>query len=254
MKQKNSKKLNKIFPTKPGYNAWKDNPVYEAGETLIYPEEDEPINKVKENEVEVGSMRYDVNSDEAFEAYKKMVLIDYVEDDFEMAHDAASLYCLKYEFTEEDQEALSTVLDALFSIDGIEATNEYDENIISDMLDARIQFFGTDDSRFTQSISFAEVIIYWCRKIEFNFGYSLSQWAWEIINNLELLRDETDGAKLQETIAKVMTNEFYASSGFGLFGLKSSEPGFTQVGMNGRMNDQFNTYMQRLSEYENDGY
>lgn len=208
--------------------------------------EEEKTSNQETEQVEVEDMRYDKNSVEALEAYKNLLLVDYQEDDIEIAEEAADTFQLKYPLEEKDVNVLQQVLDRLFDFEISGAVNEFDANVLQDMLDRRIQFFGTDKSIYTQSVSFAEVIIYWCGKIDFDYNYSLAQWAWLLINNLGLLRPGTETEEIHRIIDDVMTNNFFLDGQFGLFGLTNDEKGYGRTGHKGRMFDQFNSFIDRL--------
>ena len=236
------------------HNAWEENKVYEADDELKFPDDENAeyyrsVEKLQKEGIEVDGMRYEPNSPAALQAYKNMVLVDYDEDDMEMAKEAVNSYELKYDM--EDPKEVVAILDNLFSFNHIKATNEYDQNVIDEMTSRRKDFFG-ENSKYVNDITFAEVIIYFVEKLQFDFGYSNAQWAYEIICNLGLLREDLDRNGVMSIINSVMHNDFYGPDGFGIFGIKNTEQGYSVSGEKGRMWDQYNSYSQRLLDMEED--
>lgn len=236
----------------PQENLIKHN-IFEDTETVAFDvPKDGSKQTVKEKIVEgKRNMRYDVNSKEALEAYKGMLLSDFDEEP-EFIMETSIQYDLGIEkaVAENANETVIDYLRGLFNITLPSASNEYDENIIEQMLSQRRQFFG-NDSVNSQEISGAELILYWIERLNEDIGMSNIAWAWYLMDNLGVYEAET-AEEMASQLEKAMTHEVWKTleNGTELFGIFGLIPGEQQYGIGmdrGRFNSQYQSLLERLS-------
>ncbi len=97
--------------------------------------------------------------------------------------------------------------------------NEGDEMLLSQLIDYRVQFFGFN-SKWTKSISMADVITHYARHTNFNYGESPGYWIGYFLEFNEL--DVTIPThKIDQTIKELNSHTYYNEerASFGLFGI-----------------------------------
>ena len=200
---------------------------------------------------EKENMRYEVNSKEALEAYKAMLLSDFDEEpEFIMETSIQYDLGIEKETAENPYELVVDYLRGLFSIKLPEALNEYDENIIEQMLGQRQQFFGKD-SLNAQGVTAAELVLYWIDRLNKDIGMSNIAWAWYIMDNLGVYEARTSKEMLSQ-FEKAMTHELWHTLAngvrtFGIFGLIPEEDQYGVGSDRGLFNNQYQSFLERLS-------
>lgn len=174
-------------PDRPHPNEIKKKP------TLVI--DDRPYNITRSRE----KMNYDPNSDRAWTQYKMMMVSDY--DECPDMHD--------------------TLL-ALFEFD-IYVLNSRDITIRDKILEDRIRFFGKD-SKYTDSVSTAELLIFYASQINDDFGMEITDAMDMIMCNLDLLRDDIGQEDYSELTSDLCGHSFWNDDGqFGMFGLGTKD-------------------------------
>ena len=196
------------------------------------------------------AMRYDINSNEAMDAFINLAVSDWEDETQEFINETTALYHLDDENRSLKKESIIEALRSLFQFTLPGSVNEYDENIIVDMLEQRRQFF-TGASEFSNHISYAELIIYWVNKVNFDMGGSYLAFADYFMAELGIWSAQDEEA-LASNFEKVMTHELWNDDKFGMFGLTSSEVAYGRSGENGRFMNQYNSFIQRLVNFEDD--
>lgn len=197
-----------------------------------------------------AAMQHDINSEEALEAYKNMMLIEYRDVNFEQAEMQADVFRLQNQLTPLNFNQCISALDQLFGFVGYSPSNEWDQNAFEWALSTREEFF-TPDSKYAQpeEISFAEILIYWVNQVQEDYEYEHLQWAYEFMNNINIFDPENTVESISNIISAVLDNDYYTAYGtFGLFGLNENDDTYG-AGPANHMFNQMQTYESKLSEY-----
>lgn len=160
-----------------------------------YKAEPEPILLEDEGD---GKLRYDPNSDEALIQYMRMELADWAPND-------------------EMYQILSVLFDIPF-----EPMNDGDRHLFSKLVDYRSEFFGPA-SRWSQRISFTDLILHFARLADFNLGKTVRHWAEEFIafNNIDTSMSLDD---IQHMFKEMTEHTYYNEEidTYGIFGLDTA--------------------------------
>lgn len=170
------------------------------------------------------TLRYDPNSVEAKHQYIRMELADWHHDD----------------------DVYRTLLQ-LFEFAFV-PTSDGDETLRTQIIEYKVQFFGFN-SRWNREVSFADVILHYARKAEFNCGEGIAYWAEYFLSFNEFYWDNT--SKQNDTLILRHNSHTYFNEErqtFGLFGL--SREGMDQAIRTANMNlDRSVTYEIEFNEF-----
>lgn len=141
-----------------------------------------------------SELRYEPNSEEALLQYKNMVISDYDED-----------------------PEMWGILDKLFDY-AYSPRNEEDANIVRNITEERIGFFGPD-SRWNDYVTFTELLVYYANKLTWDFNTPIVGGMKVILDSIEL--DMTSGdIQIDKTISDLTKHDFVSKDErYGLFGL-----------------------------------
>ena len=140
-------------------------------------------------------LRYEPNSREARNQYIKMELAEWapLEDSYQ-------------------------ILKNLFDVPFI-PNNDGDYDLKTRLVDYRAQFFGVT-SRWTQDISYADIILYYARQTEFNCGDSVKYWG-DYFLSFNAFDINTPSRVVDDIVAHLNNHVYFNEERqtFGLFGL-----------------------------------
>lgn len=147
----------------------------------------------------VDTLRYDANSEEAFEQYKAMMLSDY-----ELDPDVHEVVGRMFAYT-------------------IGCVNRRDMIIRERILEDRTRFFGKD-SRFITDITIAEVFIFYADKLNDDIGMDIIE-AMRILLDATDITIDSDNEQIEAAASDLSSHCFWNYDGtrYGLFGLLEEE-------------------------------
>ena len=236
------------------HNAFEDNVVLPTDNKPVSFDEvkEKMLEKSKEKENESNGeqdMNYEPNSHDAWNAYVNNKIID-LEEDQTFVKDTIERYNLPY--------PMNPALDTLYYLRGlfhfnVHASFPFDENIIATILEDRRQFFGLDSIYSnTTEVSFAEVIIYWANFISDDVHGAKTAWIHQWMSALYLYDSNLTAYALQERIQSVMDNTYISENGKGMFELSEDEVISQGTPRERRMLDDYNMYVARVINDDND--
>lgn len=140
-------------------------------------------------------LRHEPNSIEALQQYMKMELAEWVPM----------------------EETYQTLL-KLFNFPFV-PKNDGDHMLMTKIIDYRVQFFGFQ-SRWVKEVSFAEIILYFVKSLDYNCGGGVRQWVEHILNYNDLHHLATSG-KIDEVLERLNSHTYFneRTGTYGLFGL-----------------------------------
>ena len=140
-------------------------------------------------------LRHEPNSMEALQQYMKMELAEWVPM----------------------EETYQTLL-KLFNFPFV-PQNDGDHLLMTKIIDYRVQFFGFN-SRWVKEVSFAEIILYFAKSIDYNVGGGVRQWVGHILNYNDLDHLATSG-KIDGVLERLNSHTYFNehTGTYGLFGL-----------------------------------
>lgn len=209
---------------------------------------EEPEEKDGDVLYEVEKMNFDKDDIRAWEAFKENLLLD-IDGNEEDALATFERFGLPRVQTNVGD--IGIIMGSLFNFD-ITSSNDYDHNIIEDMMSNRIAFFGPN-SKYTldpDTITFGEVLLYWANLLANDTDSPYIGWLCYMIAGLNLYSGDITPVDVTKLTQLVMEHNYDGPLGFGIFGLDDSEyhPAFR--GINGRMIDEYNVFITRISDNE----
>lgn len=165
-------------------------------DTVQEPDQEDTENgytRLKDKEVE--ELRYPPNSAEANTQYKEMLLSDF-----------------------KPTSSARITLWHLFNQKFV-PTNHSDGDLVNKMIDARIEFFGTESIYIlVEEVSVAELILYYANMLDYDLDGGVDLWASNILSNTYL--DRHPGFEEErEIISKICNHAYVGENGYGIFGL-----------------------------------
>lgn len=147
-----------------------------------------------------GKLRYDPNSDEAYEQFKRMELAEWAP-----------------------HEELYRTLDFMYGL-YFEPTVDGDVILHNKLSDHRAEFFGPA-SKWVERVSFSDIVLHYARLLDFNLGDGVRYWTRYILetNNLNIYeRDEDD---IEHMVALMDLHTFLIKTPFkfGIFALREEQ-------------------------------
>ena len=141
----------------------------------------------------LSEMRYDANSEEALHQYKAMKMADIQISEW------------------------GDVLYRFFDIH-YEPSCPMDDNIRTNIVSDREEFFGLESIHTIGMATIAEVILYFAELMSLDFGESVDHYAEELVNNIGISSTAPDQEYI-EAGYRIATHDLHTKNGYGIFGL-----------------------------------
>ena len=141
----------------------------------------------------LSEMRYDANSEEALHQYKAMKMADIQRSEW------------------------GDVLYRFFDIH-YEPSCPMDDNIRTNIVSDREEFFGLESIHTIGKATIAEVILYFAELMSLDFGESVDHFAEELVNNIGISSTAPDQEYI-EAGYRIATHDLHTKNGYGIFGL-----------------------------------
>ena len=141
----------------------------------------------------LSEMRYDANSEEALHQYKAMKMADIQRSEW------------------------GDVLYRFFDIH-YEPSCPMDDNIRTNIVSDREEFFGLESIHTVGKSTIAEVILYFAELMSLDFGESVDHFAEELVNNIGISSTAPDQEYI-EAGYRIATHDLHTKNGYGIFGL-----------------------------------
>lgn len=146
----------------------------------------------------VDTLRYDANSEEAYEQYAAMIMSDY----------------------EIDPDVHET-LKKLFNYT-IGTYNRRDAIVRENIIEDRTRFFGKD-SKFILDMTMAELLIFYADKLSDDIGMDIVEAMHIILDAIELTPDRPNDV-FEATVSDLTAHSYWNSDNrFGVFGIQEEE-------------------------------
>lgn len=236
------------------HNAFEENVILPTDNKAVSFDEvkERILEKSKEQKNESNGeehMNYEPSSREAWNAYVNSKIVD-LEEDQTFVKETIDRYNLPY--------PMEPALDTLYYLRGlfhfnVHASFEFDNNIIATILDDRRQFFGMNSTYVnTNEVSFAEVLIYWANFVSEDVSGAKTAYIHQWLSALYLYDTNMTSDKVQERVQSVMDNTYITQYGKGMFELSEDEVISQGVPRERRMLDDYNMYVARIINSDND--
>ena len=141
----------------------------------------------------LSEMRYDANSEEALHQYKAMKMADIQRSEW------------------------GDVLYRFFDIH-YEPSCPMDDNIRTNIVSDREEFFGLESIHTIGKATIAEVILYFAELMSLDFGESVDHFVEELVNNIGISSTAPDQEYI-EAGYRIATHDLHTKNGYGIFGL-----------------------------------
>lgn len=172
----------------------------EEGKIEKQVEQARPImsNKVYNLTRGVDTLRYDANSEEAYDQYAAMIMSD-------------------YEIDPDVHETLKKLFNYTISV-----YNRRDSIVRENIIEDRTRFFGKD-SRFIMDMTMAELVIFYADKLSDDIGMDIVDAMRIILDAIELTPDRPNDV-YEATVSDLTTHNYWNSDmRYGLFGIQEEE-------------------------------
>ena len=141
----------------------------------------------------LSEMRYDANSEEALHQYKAMKMADIQRSEW------------------------GDIIYRFFDIH-YEPSCPMDDNIRTNIVSDREEFFGLESIHTIGKATIAEVILYFAELMSLDFGESVDHFAEELVNNIGISSTAPDQEYI-EAGYRIATHDLHTKNGYGIFGL-----------------------------------
>lgn len=167
------------------------------------PEEEAHDNEDVTDREDDAELKYPASTPEAYEQYKQMILANISKDN--------PAYPILEEMFELPWDP------NLLGVMGVQ-----DANIQDDLLDWRRHFF-LENVEWTKFVTYAELIIYFVKRADFDLGLGYDHWADQFVSNLGLTV-RSGSTDIERVATAVGSHQFvnHKTQLFGLFGVTSS--------------------------------
>lgn len=146
----------------------------------------------------VDTLRYDANSEEAYDQYAAMIMSD-------------------YEIDPDVHETLKKLFNYTISV-----YNRRDSIVRENIIEDRTRFFGKD-SRFIMDMTMAEMVIFYADKLSDDIGMDIVDAMRIILDAIELTPDRPKDV-YEATVSDLTTHNYWNSDmRYGLFGIQEEE-------------------------------
>lgn len=146
----------------------------------------------------VDTLRYDANSEEAYEQYAAMIMSD-------------------YEIDPDIHETLTKLFEYTIGV-----YNRRDAIIRENIIEDRTRFFGKD-SKFILDMTMAELIIFYADKLSDDIGMDIVEAMRIILDAIELTPDRPKDV-YEATVSDLTMHSYWNSDNrYGLFGIEEEE-------------------------------
>nr|DAR94933.1 MAG TPA: hypothetical protein [Caudoviricetes sp.] len=242
------------------HNVWQENEYFNPGEADIPYFIIQSAKDLKGNEGQSLRHDADLNSVEAWNSYKAVMISELYDDGPTVANDTSNRYNLGILVTRSNIDAIIDRFSELLEVNDtkiVQPFNEYDNNVFEDVYERRQDFFGPDAYYSTTQfpVTFGEILYEYARKfIDDTEAGSALAFITYMLHEAGLLDAETIEQRLL-IISKVMEHRNVQDLGqgmhkLGMFGRVVDQLSPEHTGREIRLYNEYNEFLSRATTFE----
>lgn len=208
----------------PKVTDWKPAPEDDEEEKTHFPEDDDNPDWAHEH---AGGLE----DNEDFYLIRELVRQhrnDMAEELEELRHEPNSIQArnqyVAMKLSEVQEGPVYNILYRLFGV-AFEPKSQADETVAKHIYEDRASFFG-DHSTWNQECTMAELVLHFAYLMSEDHGESIDHYAGDLVTNAGYT-DNMSSQALQEVSYNLYTHNQYTAYGFGMFGLRAHNAGYT---------------------------